>query len=263
MHGWRLIPRHIEMHLFYTKTISDVALWIENRRQLDIFSGPLRSLRHFPLHLSNQWSSQQRSLFHTTPRRSFKSKASDSNQASHLTHLTPTGEAHMVNVGSKKSTPRTAIVTGTVFFSNPETKTLIEKALLQKGDVLSTARIAGIMAAKQCPSIIPLCHPIALTSVKVDLKLFETPGGYQSGVRIQATVKCVGPTGVEMEAFTGVMGAALTVVDMVKGIDRGVQIGEVKLVLKTGGKSGKWVDERWEQSQGLKKKPLIRLVSTT
>jgi molybdenum cofactor biosynthesis protein MoaC len=153
----------------------------------------------------------------------------------------------MVDVGSKSHTARRAVAIGTVVFTNPETIRLIESAQLKKGDVLSTARIAGIMAAKQCPSIIPLCHPIALTGVSIDITLFERHG--ETGVSIKAEVDCVGPTGVEMEAYTGVMGAALTVIDMVKGVDRGVGIKDVKLVLKEGGRSGRWVDEAWESSQ--------------
>ncbi len=146
----------------------------------------------------------------------------------------------MVNVGNKPHTTRRAIASGTVLFSNSETVRLIRSALLKKGDVLSTARIAGIMAAKQCPLIIPLCHPIALTSVRVDASILEDDETNSFGVLLTVEVECVGPTGVEMEAMTGVMGAALTVVDMVKGVDRGVFIKNVKLVLKEGGKSGKW-----------------------
>jgi cyclic pyranopterin monophosphate synthase len=151
----------------------------------------------------------------------------------------------MVDVSNKTATDRRAIAIGTVIFTKQETLGLIKSALLKKGDVLSTARIAGIMAAKQCPAIIPLCHPIALTSVKVDVKLFENDK-YEYGVAIQTSVECVGPTGVEMEALTAVMGAALTVMDMVKGVDRGVYVKDVKLVLKEGGRSGRWIDESWK-----------------
>jgi molybdenum cofactor biosynthesis protein MoaC len=201
--------------------------------------------RHFraPYHLLSGTNAQQISLFHSSISLKGKKSAEQNDPPQHLTHLTAAGEAHMVDIGNKPHTTRRAIAIGNVFFSNPKTLELIRSALLKKGDVLSTARIAGIMAAKQCPNIIPLCHPIALTSVKVDAELLADNGSGQTGVGLRVEVVCVGPTGVEMEAMTGVMGAALTVVDMVKGVDRGVYIKDVKLILKEGGRSGKWVDE--------------------
>jgi len=176
-------------------------------------------------------------------------------QQQHLPHLTPTGSAHMVSVSSKPHTTRTAIAIGTVSFSNPTPLSLIHTNALKKGDVLSVSRIAGIIAAKKCPDIVPLCHPIALTSVGVELRTFDSPASSTStrdgndlgfgGVQIEARVSCTGPTGVEMEALTGVMGAALSVVDMCKAVDRGQVIWGVRVVSKEGGRSGGWREEGW------------------
>jgi molybdenum cofactor biosynthesis protein MoaC len=160
-----------------------------------------------------------------------------------LTHLNSTGEARMVSVAAKPDTRRIAIAVGLVRFSNPETYQLVRMAALKKGDVLSISRIAGIQAAKLCPSIIPLCHPIMISSVSVDVVPFEGING--SGISIEGKVECTGPTGVEMEALTAVMGAALTVVDMVKAVDKAASIEDVKVVYKSGGRSGDWVDEEW------------------
>lgn len=148
----------------------------------------------------------------------------------------------MVNITDKSITSRRAIAIGRVIFSSPQTTTLIKDALIKKGDVLGTARLAGIMAAKNCPSLIPLCHPIIISGVRVDVKL-DTEGS--GGVSVESEVKCVGQTGVEMEALTSVTGALLTVIDMVKGVDRGARIVDVRLVLKEGGRSGLWRDESW------------------
>ncbi|KAF2418047.1 GTP cyclohydrolase subunit MoaC, partial [Tothia fuscella] len=166
-----------------------------------------------------------------------------------LTHLNSASEVHMVDVGGKEATHRTAIASGSVHFSNAETYSLIKNAQLKKGDVLSVARVAGIMAAKNCPLIIPLCHPISITSVTVDLELI--PGNNSASaelvegvptnngsVAVQATVKCYGPTGVEMEALTAVSGACLTIIDMIKAVDREAVIGPSRVVLKIGGRSG-------------------------
>ncbi|KAF1994529.1 molybdenum cofactor biosynthesis protein C, partial [Amniculicola lignicola CBS 123094] len=165
-----------------------------------------------------------------------------------LPHLTSSGAAHMVSVSTKPSTLRTAIAVGTVLFSNPSPLKLIQSASLKKGDVLSVSRIAGIMAAKKCPDLIPLCHPIMIEHVSVDLHLLaaqdaetrEKPGFGFGGVEIEAKVQCTGPTGVEMEALTAVMGAALTVVDMCKAVDKGMRVQDVRVVLKEGGRSGTW-----------------------
>ena len=167
--------------------------------------------------------------------------------APHLPHLTASGSAHMVSVSAKAHTVRTAIAVGTVYFTNPIPFNLIRNNTLKKGDVLSVSRIAGIMAAKKCPDLVPLCHPIALTSVGVELQVFSASeaGDSYGGVHIEARVSCTGPTGVEMEALTSVMGAALSVVDMCKAVDRFQRIGDVRVVLKEGGKSGVWMEEGW------------------
>jgi molybdenum cofactor biosynthesis protein MoaC len=175
-----------------------------------------------------------------------------------LTHLNDASEAHMVNVGGKPPTHRSAVATGMVSFDDPSTYQLIKSAQIVKGDVLSVARIAGIMAAKNCPSLIPLCHPIALTSVEVDVLLLP-PSNFSSrkqcgSIEIEARVECVGPTGVEMEALTAVAGASLTVIDMIKAVDRRASIGPSRVVLKKGGRSGDWEDEEWTRVKRAMKK---------
>jgi molybdenum cofactor biosynthesis protein MoaC len=180
-----------------------------------------------------------------------------SSTAKELPHLTSTGSAHMVSVSSKPYTTRTAIAVGTVTFSNPIPLTLIRSNSLKKGDVLSVSRIAGIMAAKRTPDIIPLCHPITLTHAGVELFLFspsegkfkEREGKGNGGVKIEAKVECTGATGVEMEALTAVSAAALTVVDMCKAVDKGMRIQDVRVVLKEGGRSGVWREEGWVSAQ--------------
>jgi molybdenum cofactor biosynthesis enzyme len=192
------------------------------------------------------------------------SKPQPANPQPHLPHLTSSGSAHMVSVSDKQHTTRTAIAVGTVYFTNPTPLQLIRSNSLKKGDVLGTSRIAGIMAAKKCPEIIPLCHPIALTHVGVELRAFghkhvdpspkslpSTPASQYSidpgygGIQIEAKVQCTGPTGVEMEALTAVMGAALSVVDMCKAVDKFQRVQDVRVVLKEGGKSGVWREEGW------------------
>ena len=150
-----------------------------------------------------------------------------------LTHLDFEGHAHMVDVGGKAVTEREAIAKGSVAMQ-PETLALIAAGELEKGDALATARIAGIMAAKQTPSLIPLCHPIPLSHVAVELELDQA----ESTVNITATVRTNAQTGVEMEAMTAVSISALTVYDMCKAVDRSIRIEAVRLVRKTGGKSG-------------------------
>ncbi|KAF2011069.1 GTP cyclohydrolase subunit MoaC, partial [Aaosphaeria arxii CBS 175.79] len=158
-----------------------------------------------------------------------------------LPHLTPSGSAHMVSVSSKPDTVRTAIAVGIVHFSNSQPLSLVKMNALKKGDVLSVSRIAGIMAAKATPTLIPLCHPIALTHVSVELRLLDADASRQfGGVHVEAKVACTGPTGVEMEALTAVMGAGLTVVDMCKAVDKGMRFTDVRVVLKEGGRSGTW-----------------------
>ncbi|WP_299131537.1 cyclic pyranopterin monophosphate synthase MoaC [uncultured Amaricoccus sp.] len=151
-----------------------------------------------------------------------------------LTHFDATGAASMVDVSEKPATPREAVARGWVEMA-PATLTLLGDGGAAKGDVLGVARLAGIMAAKRTADLIPLCHPLALTKVGVDL----TPG--EGRVEIEARVRTTGPTGVEMEALTAVSVAALTVYDMLKAVDRGMVIGGIRVVLKDGGASGRHV----------------------
>ena len=150
-----------------------------------------------------------------------------------FTHLDDEGNAVMVDVSDKQATQRTATAKGTVTME-PETMALIQAGGVKKGDVRSVAQLAGIMGAKRTPDLIPLCHPLELTSVTVDLVC--DPG--RNAVDITATCKLKGQTGVEMEALTAVAVAALTVYDMCKAVDRGMKITDVRLVHKAGGKSG-------------------------
>ena len=150
-----------------------------------------------------------------------------------LTHFDSDGNAVMVDVSAKDETERVATAAGAVVMQ-PETVQLIADGGVKKGDVLSVARLAGIMGAKKTPDLIPLCHPLALSSVKVELSI-DTDS---NAVDIEATCKLKGRTGVEMEALTAVSVAALTVYDMCKAVDRGMQITDIRLTHKSGGKSG-------------------------
>lgn len=152
-----------------------------------------------------------------------------------LTHLDEKGQARMVDVSEKAHTERSATATATIFMQ-PETLQMIVEGKHKKGDVMATARIAGIMAAKRTPDLIPMCHPLMITSVKVEL----TPNLENSSVEIEATCKTVGQTGIEIEALTSASTAALTLYDMCKAVDRGMVIDQVKLLEKLGGKSGHW-----------------------
>ena len=152
-----------------------------------------------------------------------------------LTHFDATGAAQMVDVSDKLETARLAVARGWVSM-RPETLELVKRGTAAKGDVLGVARLAGIMAAKRTADLIPLCHPIALTKVSVDL----ADDVSASRVDIEAQVRTTGPTGVEMEALTAVSVAALTVYDMLKAVDRAMVIGDIRLVLKEGGKSGRF-----------------------
>ena len=154
---------------------------------------------------------------------------------SQLTHLSDKGEAHMVDVGAKAETARVAVAEGAIVMAR-ETLALCLSGEAKKGDVFAAARIAGIMAAKKTSDLIPLCHPIALTKVSVDL----TPDDSLPGVRVVARAQCVGQTGVEMEALTAVSLACLTIYDMLKAVDRGMTIVDVRVAEKRGGKSGDW-----------------------
>ena len=150
-----------------------------------------------------------------------------------LTHFDDQGHAHMVDVSDKAVTSRTAVAEGRIRMT-AETLTLITEGRAKKGDVLGVARLAGIMAAKRTADLIPLCHPLALTRVTLDL----TPDPGLPGVHITATVKTSGQTGVEMEALTAVSVACLTVYDMLKAAEKSMQIDGIRLLLKDGGKSG-------------------------
>ena len=150
-----------------------------------------------------------------------------------LTHLSAAGEAHMVDVSAKRATEREAVAAGRVVMQ-PATLDIVRKGNAKKGDVLGTARIAGIMAAKRTAELIPLCHPLALSKVTVEIE----PDAKLPGCLVRASVKVTGPTGVEMEALTAVSVACLTIYDMIKAVERGVRIEGIHLVEKLGGKSG-------------------------
>jgi cyclic pyranopterin phosphate synthase len=152
-----------------------------------------------------------------------------------LTHFDATGQAHMVDVGNKDETHRVAIASGVIRMKS-ETLTIIQSGTAKKGDVLGIARIAAIMAAKRTSDLIPLCHPLALTRVKVD---FEVDAA-QSSVACTAQVETFGKTGVEMEALTAVQIGLLTIYDMCKAVDRGMVMADIKVLEKHGGKSGRW-----------------------
>ncbi len=153
-----------------------------------------------------------------------------------LTHFDETGRAHMVDVGGKDVTSRRAVATGFIRMQ-PETVALIREGRAAKGDVLAVAQVAAIMAAKKTSDLIPMCHPLMLTKVKIAFSIEP------DGIGIEAVVETRGQTGVEMEALTAVSGAALTIYDMVKAVDRGMTIERIALQEKAGGASGHWVRE--------------------
>ena len=153
-----------------------------------------------------------------------------------LSHLDEQGRARMVDVSEKAITSRIAVARGTIRMQ-PKTLSLIRADKIEKGDVFSVARVAGIMAAKKTSELIPMCHPLNITSVKIEL----TPRQKPTRVEIEATVRVSGKTGVEMEAMTAVAAAGLTIYDMCKAVDREMVIGEIRLVEKSGGKSGTFI----------------------
>ena len=159
-------------------------------------------------------------------------------ESNELTHFDAAGQAQMVDVGAKATSERVALAGGSVLMQ-PATLELIRSGTSKKGDVLGVARIAGIMAAKRTSDLIPLCHQLALSSVKIEFGLAE-PGVLPAVVTIEATVKTTAQTGVEMEALTAVSVAALTIYDMVKAVERGLRIEGIRLLHKSGGKSGTW-----------------------
>ena len=152
-----------------------------------------------------------------------------------LTHFDASGQAHMVDVSDKPVTARVAVARGHVVMS-PETLALITSGSAKKGDVLGIARLAGIMGAKKTADLIPLCHPLPITKVALDL----TPDASLPGIVVEATVKTGGQTGVEMEALTAVSVACLTIYDMVKAVEKSMRIEGIQLILKDGGKSGRY-----------------------
>jgi cyclic pyranopterin phosphate synthase len=152
-----------------------------------------------------------------------------------LTHLRASGEAHMVDVTAKPATERVAVAEGLVRMA-PKTLDIVIKGDAKKGDVLGAARIAGILAAKRTHELIPLCHPLAITKVEVDI----VPDRKLPGVRVTSRVKVTGQTGVEMEALTAVSVACLTIYDMVKAVERGMRIEGIRLIEKSGGRSGRY-----------------------
>lgn len=154
-------------------------------------------------------------------------------EAKGLTHIGASGEAHMVDVSAKDDTVRVAVAEGFVRMK-PETLAVIRDGNAKKGDVIGTARIAGIMAAKQTSNLIPLCHPLMLSKVTVDI----VEDVYLPGLRVEATVKLTGKTGVEMEALTAVSVTCLTIYDMAKAVDKTMEIGGIRVMEKSGGKSG-------------------------
>jgi len=151
-----------------------------------------------------------------------------------LTHLDESGNARMVDVGAKPDTMRLAVARGEVLLSEDTLALVRDGKATKKGDVLAVARVAGIMAGKKTSELIPLCHPIMLTSVEVGFSFTD------SGIQIEARASTVGPTGVEMEALTAVSVAALTIYDMLKAVERGARINNIRLFHKEGGKSGVW-----------------------
>ncbi len=161
-----------------------------------------------------------------------------------FTHFNPQGRARMVDVSEKKETARTAVAAGRVLVSE-RTLELISSGGMAKGDVLSTAQIGGIMGAKHTPDLIPMCHPIFVSGVDIDLRL----DWERRSVEIVATAKCTGATGVEMEAMTAVSVAALTVYDMCKAVQKDIVISDIRLLKKTGGKSGAFIREGEETNE--------------
>ncbi len=167
-------------------------------------------------------------------------------ELSELSHLDEQGRARMVDVTAKGDTCREATARGAVLM-HPETLALIKNGTVQKGDVLAVAQVAAVMAAKKTPELIPMCHPLLLTGVAVEFQIDEA----ESEVLIQATVRLTGKTGVEMEALTAVSVAALTIYDMCKAVDKAMVIRDIRLVTKSGGKSGEYQREgetEWQKS---------------
>ena len=169
---------------------------------------------------------------------------SSADESNPLTHIGAGGEARMVDVSDKAATDRVAIAEGRVRMA-ASTLALILAGDAKKGDVIGAARIAGIMAAKKTADLIPLCHPVSLSKVSIDI----SPDEALPGLAVRAETRCIGPTGVEMEALTAVSVACLTIYDMAKAIDRGMSIEAVRLMEKRGGKSGEWRAAKGEEKR--------------
>lgn len=163
------------------------------------------------------------------------------NNTPQLTHIDERGEVRMVDVGAKPDTERLACAEGTIFM-NPSTLNMIVDGTAPKGDVLATARIGGIMGAKRTSDLIPMCHPLLITKAKVELEPFKHDDG-KAGIYVRTTCGVTGKTGIEMEALTACATACLTIYDMCKAVDRGMEISNIRLLKKTGGKCGTWERE--------------------
>lgn len=241
------------MICIYMTRYADIGL--DNQAKFSMAQFPVRSPK-VPIHLLPRASLIQARQYHHDPKSSTPSGTPNSSSSlpttsdPDLPHLTPSQTVHMTQINEKPITKRQATATCDVHFSNSKPFSLLRRGQgTHKGDVYSVARIAGIMAAKKTPDIIPLCHPgLGITGVEVDVTLVEPKPGPEPGsgknhgaMRVVATVGCLARTGVEMEAMTATMGAALTVYDMLKAVDKGMVIGGARLLEKTGGKSGHWV----------------------
>ncbi|KAL2024637.1 hypothetical protein VTK56DRAFT_6838 [Thermocarpiscus australiensis] len=206
---------------------------------------PSRSQLAVPEALTSRHArTHQLRLFSATPhQRATDNKDKSDAARPRLTHVSASGAAHMVSISDKAPTKRVARARCSVRFSSPTALALVRENQIGKGDVLGVARVAGIMAAKRTPDLIPLCHPVPLTHAEVELGLAaEEEEGGRNGIDIVATVSCDGKTGVEMEALTAAAAAALTVYDMCKAVDKGMVVEGLRVVLKEGGKSGRWVE---------------------
>ena len=204
----------------------------QSRMQLRCFSTESHLQVRWPMHSASGKAAMRK--------QSEADSKSDPPPPPKLTHLNESGSAQMVDISKKAPTARVARAQASLHFSNPTAAKLIAENGMKKGDVLGVARIAGIMAAKKCSDLIPLCHPIMLTKVAVECKLVAEDFGR---VEIVATVQCDGKTGVEMEALTAATIAALTVYDMCKAVDKRMRIDNARVVQKKGGKSGEWSSE--------------------
>ncbi|KAK6079963.1 molybdenum cofactor biosynthesis protein 1 B [Seiridium cupressi] len=223
-----------------------IGMAVKRKKEKHAGIGELEHMKNRPMILI----APQLRLFSTSRRLPSHRENKGPSPEPRLTHVSQSGSAHMVSISAKQPTARTAKAVCSVRFSSAIATTLIRENALKKGDVLGVARIAGIMAAKRTPDLIPLCHPIAISKVAVELAVVGPEDGQHGGrVDVEATVSCDGKTGVEMEALTAASTAALTVYDMCKAVDKGMVVEGLRVVLKEGGKSGRWV-EGIQESQG-------------